>query len=301
MEVTKHNYTQLFKAITQHVKSSTFIAFDLEFTGLNVHKRLKNTSLDTMQHRYMKLRESVSAFWPLQIGICCFELYEHKAVVHPYSFYLFPLTIEGSRIYSIQPSSISFLVNHGFNFNKSFQDGITFLNTKDKELIQSLTDKSTLHKTSESITHEMRGFLELVKDQMTTWTRMEPLKVKSEFIKKSVLKCVIKEIESNSQVTCEIEYQDQFPKALIITAGQREVLTNEVLNFSDTIEAMRGKILVGHNMLMDLMFLHDKFISPLPPKVEDFGDKILEYFPKVLDTKILLQNSSVLKRFVRIM
>jgi poly(A)-specific ribonuclease len=299
MEVTKHNFTQLFNTITSHIKASTFISFDLEFTGLNIHSNLKNTSLDTMQHRYMKLRENVSAFWPLQIGICCFEMQNHKAIVHPYSFYLFPLAIEGSRTYSIQPSSISFLAQHGYNFNKSFIDGITFMNSRDKETLQSLSPEVLAKPYENKVTHEMRAFLELVKDQLKSWDKQEPLRIPTEYIRKTVISYVIKEIECNYDMMCEIEYDTRFCKAIIITPGKREMPMNEIINFSDTIEAMKGKIIMGHNMLLDLMYLHEKFITPLPPRVEDFGAKILEYFPKVLDTKILLQNSSVLKRFVR--
>lgn len=44
-------------------------------------------------------------------------------------------------------------------------------------------------------------------------------------------------------------------------------------------------VLVGHNMFLDLIYLYNTFIGPLPDSVDDFINLIHEIFPLVIDTK----------------
>ncbi|KAF4796295.1 poly(A)-specific ribonuclease PARN-like domain-containing protein 1 isoform X3 [Turdus rufiventris] len=53
--------------------------------------------------------------------------------------------------------------------------------------------------------------------------------------------------------------------------------------------------LVGHNMLIDLMHLHDKFYRPLPESYEEFKKNIHNLFPVIIDTKTVTK--SVQKNF----
>ncbi|NWI95336.1 PNDC1 ribonuclease, partial [Pitta sordida] len=50
------------------------------------------------------------------------------------------------------------------------------------------------------------------------------------------------------------------------------------------------KPLVGHNMLMDLMHLHDKFYKPLPESYEEFKRNIHSLFPVLIDTKTVTKS-----------
>lgn len=47
-------------------------------------------------------------------------------------------------------------------------------------------------------------------------------------------------------------------------------------------------VLVGHNMFLDLCFLHATFFGPLPDTLEEFGRIIHELFPRIIDTKHIL-------------
>ena len=49
----------------------------------------------------------------------------------------------------------------------------------------------------------------------------------------------------------------------------------------------RRYTLVGHNVLVDLVFFHQTFIGPLPDRVADFADRIHRLFPRVVDTKFM--------------
>jgi len=52
---------------------------------------------------------------------------------------------------------------------------------------------------------------------------------------------------------------------------------------------LRGKprVLVGHNMFLDLVYLYQTFIGALPESVEGFQEAINELFPMIIDTKYL--------------
>ncbi|KAK2114629.1 Poly(A)-specific ribonuclease pnldc1 [Saguinus oedipus] len=45
------------------------------------------------------------------------------------------------------------------------------------------------------------------------------------------------------------------------------------------------KPLVGHNMMMDLLYLHEKFFRPLPESYDQFKQNIHSLFPVLIDTK----------------
>jgi poly(A)-specific ribonuclease len=48
------------------------------------------------------------------------------------------------------------------------------------------------------------------------------------------------------------------------------------------------KPIITHNGMLDLMFLLDKFIEPLPDTVGEFKQKINALFPHIYDTKHLV-------------
>ncbi|MEJ1286659.1 hypothetical protein NN561_017667 [Cricetulus griseus] len=45
------------------------------------------------------------------------------------------------------------------------------------------------------------------------------------------------------------------------------------------------KPLIGHNMTMDLLHLHEKFFKPLPESYDEFKQNIHSLFPVIIDTK----------------
>lgn len=51
--------------------------------------------------------------------------------------------------------------------------------------------------------------------------------------------------------------------------------------------AVKSRVLVGHNLFTDLIFLYRTFIGSLPPTVTEFQEKIHALFPMVIDTKYM--------------
>lgn len=82
-------------------------------------------------------------------------------------------------------------------------------------------------------------------------------------------------------------------------------LTDYCLGFSKVFKLLENlkKPIVGHNLLLDLMFLYQQFNTTLPSKYLNFKSEIHRIFPAVYDTKLLsykmkdvTQKGNVIKR-----
>lgn len=62
----------------------------------------------------------------------------------------------------------------------------------------------------------------------------------------------------------------------------------DLADISDKIKTNhRTRLLIGHNLFMDLAFLYQTFIGDLPERVEDFQTVIHDLLPNVVDTKFI--------------
>ena len=61
------------------------------------------------------------------------------------------------------------------------------------------------------------------------------------------------------------------------------------LGFTRVIAAMSqsGKLVLGHNMILDLAQTLNQFSGPLPESYPDFKSMLSEVFPKLVDTKLM--------------
>lgn len=57
----------------------------------------------------------------------------------------------------------------------------------------------------------------------------------------------------------------------------------------ETMLKAQRPILVGHNQFFDLCFLHQTFFGPLPPKLEAFESEVHSNFPRMADTKFMVE------------
>ncbi|XP_062601439.1 poly(A)-specific ribonuclease PARN-like [Saccostrea cucullata] len=73
----------------------------------------------------------------------------------------------------------------------------------------------------------------------------------------------------------------------------------EAIGFSKVIRliSQAGKLIIGHNMFLDVIHLLHRFCSPLPENYEEFKALTKCVFPKILDTK-LMANTSPCKEVV---
>lgn len=71
-------------------------------------------------------------------------------------------------------------------------------------------------------------------------------------------------------------------------AKEKEMIENAV-GFSTIMKmvSQSGKLMVGHNMLLDLMHIVHQFSCPLPEEVDEFKAIVQALYPKIVDTKVM--------------
>ncbi|KAL8614012.1 hypothetical protein ACOMHN_023247 [Nucella lapillus] len=308
-QVTRSSFEHWFPFIEKAIKEADFIAIDSEFTGLTVGDSDKSSLFDTSEERYRKLRNSVSRLSLCQIGISAFvrdkekQSYQARSFNFPLSPMAFGPIDPGFRW---QASAIEFLSRFNFDFNTLVYEGVSFLNDEqekqlcrsmdsgdlfsglergfDESFIQSLCSKVaewyvtsqegqtlTLHRTNTfaKLWNEYVIHTEIRKRFPAVWTATDS--------------CGNVAVERVSmQRRKELEEKDAATKK-----KEPEQLKQTMLGFTRVFRVLREyqKPLVGHNMLMDLMFLYDKFSRPLPAKFSSFKRHLHEMFPKIYDTK----------------
>jgi poly(A)-specific ribonuclease len=69
---------------------------------------------------------------------------------------------------------------------------------------------------------------------------------------------------------------------------EKEVVENAV-GFSAVMKmvSQSGKLIVGHNMLLDLLHVVHQFCCPLPEEVDEFKAIVQALYPRIIDTKVM--------------
>ncbi|WKA12651.1 hypothetical protein VitviT2T_030016 [Vitis vinifera] len=82
---------------------------------------------------------------------------------------------------------------------------------------------------------------------------------------------------------------------------EAEMKIKTAVGFRHVIDLLSSeqKLIVGHNCLLDIAHIYNKFFGPLPLTAEDFVSSIHKYFPYMIDTKILLNTNNVLKHLMK--
>ncbi|NWZ94175.1 PNDC1 ribonuclease, partial [Nesospiza acunhae] len=261
---------------------------------------------DSPVERYVKARQSVQRFTLVQLGKCGsdMESYLPRYVVHSYNFFLLPSTLGIKDVeFTLSASSIQFLSHYGFDYNKFLKDGIPYMNEVQEKILRqhllagtwkvcSNADRDVLKKAIDEVTtwiaaakeedtmilQDLSGYhiieVQLVLRQAleNVWT--EPLGDK---------KVMVKKVSPEHRQLLENSSYDRCQKKLILLSARGFTNLFEIL-------VKVKKPLVGHNMLMDLMHLHDKFYRPLPESYEEFKRNIHNLFPVIIDTKTVTKS-----------
>eukprot|EP01083_Nonionella_stella_P038652 105097_1 len=137
MDVTKSNFDFVEKKIQDLLSSCLFVSIDLEFTGLRAESNGRNAPNrnDLPSQFYMKSRQMIDNFLMIQVGICLWNKTNEsssKLTAHPFNFWTFP-QFDTKSTFLCQSSSLIFLRQHGFDFNKLIDDGINFLSIEEEQ------------------------------------------------------------------------------------------------------------------------------------------------------------------------
>ncbi|XP_029877082.1 poly(A)-specific ribonuclease PNLDC1 isoform X3 [Aquila chrysaetos chrysaetos] len=306
MEVGAADFQRGLPRLRGRVRRAAFLALDMEFTGLHSTFPQNNqpSLFDSPAERYLKARQSVQRFTVTQLGLAIFSNENsNKYVVHSYNFFLFPSMLGVTDVeFTLSASSIQFLSHYGFDYNKFLKDGIPYMNeVQEKILSQHLLEGSW--KVSSALD---RDVLKKAIDEVTRWIGaaeeeetmiLQDLSGSQIFEVQLVLrqalpnvwtqplgdKVMVKKVSPQHRQLLENSPDDCCQKELILLSARG--FTNL---FQTLVKAK--KPLVGHNMLMDLMHLHDKFYKPLPESYEEFKRNIHNLFPVLIDTKTITKS-----------
>ncbi|GIL45504.1 hypothetical protein Vafri_2735, partial [Volvox africanus] len=135
-DVNRHNFKAVLPVMRAAIYESTFVAIDAEFTGL-FPEGVSDDTLDDYEERYKRLLASADSFAICQFGLSAFKW--HPAPGGPrgghweaktFNAYIFPRPDDKmgwDKRFFCQASSLSYLAEKGFDFNKMIHDGIGFL------------------------------------------------------------------------------------------------------------------------------------------------------------------------------
>ncbi|XP_043585403.1 poly(A)-specific ribonuclease PARN-like isoform X1 [Bombus pyrosoma] len=312
MEVTSLNFEEVLVELDEVIKNGTFLAIDGEFTGLNSGPDAG--AFDTPAQYYGKLRSGSMDFLLIQFGLSVFTFntQTQKYNQRSYNFYVFPRPLNRTATdlrFMCQTSCMSFLASREFDFNKLFKLGIPYLTASEEEkLIKRLEEKQRIRDETleilpisdverpqiEDICRKMDEFItseeeELVIDKCSAFIRrLVYQEAKLRWPNKLRIESKMENFGCSLVVqrlgTKEEEEQREIEK--------REKERTEIQHAVGLSKLMRkiadsGKLLVGHNMLLDLCHIIHQFFGYLPESYLEFKSLLHSLFPRILDTKII--------------
>ncbi|CAG9830689.1 unnamed protein product [Diabrotica balteata] len=321
MEVLNSNFKSLFSEIEEAINASLFISIDCELSGLNIVRNIK--AFDTPQEYYSKMRINSKDFLVLQYGISAFRYDERENNFkhQTYNFYTFrrPVNRNVPDIrFLCQSSSIDFLISHGFDFNKLFKEGISYLTEEEYDNYKSNIEQSYQtvlegigsRKSEDScdfiqVPDNAVAFIDDIKSKIESFLTSDKVELQlpkcNAFFRKLIYQT--KEEKYSNQIYLETRQVDK-DRVLFVTKlkspeEERELARKryeenlkELDNFYGFSKLLKvliksGKLIIGHNLCLDFFHTIDKFFMPLPESYTEFKQMSHKLFSRVLDTKYM--------------
>ncbi|CAG9783910.1 unnamed protein product [Diatraea saccharalis] len=311
MEITKQNFAEQIDNITEDLKRSCFIGFDAEFTAILSGDNFQNSLFDTNEDRYNKMKTAVSKMVMTQIGLTMFQ-YDRDIdtyVAVGYTFHLCPQVVADiDQSFIFQASTLKFLCKHNFDFNKFTYEGLPYLSkTEDAKIRQHLKDNTLFQNLTHTLDIDDEKLLQTYCSDVSKWLTTSDEDTMYIDVKSSVLRYLVHNEVRNrfpNVLTTDslgnsnkvLIYRDKYVEGAVSapTAILEENLINSLLGFSQIIYLLEAynKPIVGHNMFLDIILLHNQFIGPLPEKYITFKKNINQIFPVIYDTKYISHEMS---------
>nr|XP_057924007.1 poly(A)-specific ribonuclease PARN [Doryrhamphus excisus] len=282
--------------------------------------------MDTPEERYTKLKKHSMDFLLFQFGLCTFRYdpKESKYITKTFNFYVFPKPFNRSSPdikFICQSSSIDFLASQGFDFNKVFCHGIPYLNQEEEAQLREQTEERrsqqangvgtpsfispSCSKGPAHVPDEHKDFISRVVEKVETLFSSKEKTVDLEpctgFQRKLIYQTLNWKFPKGLHVeTVETDKKERFIQVSKVDEEERkrreqqkvereQEELNDAVGFSRVIHAISksSKLVVGHNMLLDVMHTIHQFYCPLPEELQDFKEVTMCVFPKLLDTKLM--------------
>ncbi|XP_075574819.1 poly(A)-specific ribonuclease PARN isoform X4 [Pelecanus crispus] len=328
MEVIRSNFKDNLSKVYEAIEESDFLAIDGEFSGISDGPSVSalTNGFDTPEERYQKLKKHSMDFLLFQFGLCTFK-YDHteeKYIMKSFNFYIFPKPFNRSSPdvkFVCQSSSIDFLANQGFDFNKVFRNGIPYLNQEEERQLREQYDEKRSQtngagslsyispnatKCPVTIPEDQKKFIEKVVEQIEDLLKNEEnesleLEPCTGFQRKLIYQTLswkypkgihVETLESDKKeryiVISKVNEEERKRREQQKQAKEQEEL-NDAVGFSRVVHAIAnsGKLVIGHNMLLDVMHTIHQFYCPLPDDLSEFKEVTSCVFPRLLDTKLM--------------
>ncbi|XP_018572032.1 poly(A)-specific ribonuclease PARN isoform X2 [Anoplophora glabripennis] len=321
MEVTASNFKTVLPDVEKTINDCTFLSVDCELTGLDLVRNIN--TFDTPGQYYGKLRSNCKEFLVIQYGLSMFRYDEEKDVFknHTYNFYIFRRPINRNvpdQRFLCQTSSINFLIHEGFDFNKLFKEGISYLNIVEEEIYRGNLEEAYKKRTESIQSHQnetndiipipedARQFVDDVVQQIETFLESDEVELQlpkcNSFLRRLVYQTKAEKFADKITLeTRQVENKDRilFVRRLRTREEEEEIekqkyeeQIGELEDFVGFTKVLRmivnsGKLIIGHNLCLDLLHTLDKFLNPLPDDYVEFKELAHSLFPKILDTKYM--------------
>lgn len=282
--------------------------------------------LDTPEERYTKLKKHSMDFLLFQFGLCTFKYDQTKSkyITKPFNFYIFPKPFSRTSPdikFICQSSSIDFLASQGFDFNKVFCHGIPYLNQEEEAQLREQTEERrnqhangvgtpsfispSSSKGPAHVPEEHKDFINRVVEKVealfSNSEKTLDLDPCTGFQRKLIYQTLNWKFPKGLHVeTMETEKKERYIQVSKVDEEERkrreqqklereQEELNDAVGFSRVIHAISksGKLVVGHNMLLDVMHTIHQFYCPLPEDLQDFKEVTMCVFPRLLDTKLM--------------
>ncbi|KAM4814472.1 poly(A)-specific ribonuclease PARN isoform X2 [Urocitellus parryii] len=265
-------------------------------------------------------------FLLFQFGLCTFkyDYTDSKYVTKSFNFYVFPKPFSRSSPdvkFVCQSSSIDFLASQGFDFNKVFRNGIPYLNQEEERQLREQYDEKrsqangagslayvspNASKCPVTIPEDQKKFIDQVVEKIEDLLQSEEnknldLEPCTGFQRKLIYQTLswkypkgihVETLETEKKeryiVISKVDEEERKKREQQKHAKEQEEL-NDAVGFSRVIHAIAnsGKLVIGHNMLLDVMHTVHQFYSPLPSDLNEFKELTTCVFPRLLDTKLM--------------
>lgn len=315
MDVVKETFSAQFETIKQAILSCDFVAIDTELTGLSASKKARINSLDSVEERYGKLRESASKFMTIQWGLCTFtKTSEGEYVAQPFNFYVFPKPFHPNLDYTFvsSVSSLHFLASNNFDFNKLIYHGIPWLRRDEEERIRSSRPAEAAGgapKDDVALGDKDKAFIDAICVQIDEWLKTGEKELRlapcNSFQRRITYQEVAKRYNNAIDASAQSDEGSHLRYIVLsrLSDEERSAKRQEKAQQGDAeLEAAVGfrrvidvlteakKPVVGHNLLLDLV--HTLSFLQLPPPTSDqFKSQLHSLFPTIVDTKFVVSSS----------
>ncbi|XP_078611621.1 poly(A)-specific ribonuclease PARN-like isoform X1 [Branchiostoma floridae x Branchiostoma japonicum] len=327
MEITRHNFKQVIDQVSEAVDEASFLCIDGEFTGLNNGPVLHGFDTPQERYDKLRKGSLDFLFVQFGLCAFKYETEESRFVARPFNFYIFPRPLNRNAPdcrFLCQASSLHFLASQGMDFNKVFRDGIPYLSPVDEQQMRDTLDQkhatqqlnsppftSGTSQTSDSsrsiqVPAEHKDFIQQTVTRIQSFIDSEEESLQLEpcnaYLRKLIYSTVKNKFSSSVYLETKVGEQNQH-YFIEVSKANEEVLKkrgeekrqqeldelDDAVGMSKIIKMIcqSGKLVIGHNMLLDVLHLVHKFSYPLPQEIDEFKSLVNCLFPRLLDTKLM--------------